>query len=549
MFYMIDTEELLDINFIKKKFVVFTAYGEALKKNLKPYTLDQVDQLQVEYDHTERLLGLIDQNRYSFIEIRDVLRHTKDLQGTINRLTDKEVLSVTEFFELKNLLYMVKKINTSQQNIDWTGLEDMYIDRLTHLESLLDPNQLGVNTFYIYDEYSPKLLDIRRERRTLEEKIARERKIRQASLQDALNIKIRPNGEITVSKEKKELIEKYDQHPELVYSSETYMNITFKIKGDDFVDQCLEAIETLKRDEDEEEYRVRTYLSECFNESVDQLQETLVALGRLDFSLGKAYFAKGISGVKPTLSEENVIEIQGAIHLKVQETLRKKEESFTPVTMTVKNGTTCITGANMGGKSVSLRTLGMTLAIAQLGLYVPAQSMTYCPKNFIFLSMGDAQSPDMGLSTFGAEMVNLKEVINIADHQGLILIDELARGTNPREGRAISKSVIEYLKDKSSISVITTHFDGLANDDDVLHLQVKGLANVCIDDMIFELSQDAEGIKTLHKYMDYQLREVNYTEKVPKDAINISILMGLNQEIIDKAKEYLGDSFEEDYCE
>lgn len=549
MFYMIDTEALLDVNFIKKKFVVFTSYGENLKKNLKPYTLDQTEELQWVYDQTEKLLGLIEKNRYSFIEIRDVLRHTKDLQGTINRLADKEVLSVTEFFELKNLLYMVKKINTSQQNIDWTGLETLYIERLTHLETLLDPNQLGVNTFYIYDEYSPKLLDIRRERRTLEEKIARDRKIKQASLQDELNVKIRPNGEITVSKEKKDLIEKYDQHPDLVYSSETYMNITFKIKGDETLDDSLELIETLKRDEDEEEYAVRMYLSESFNASVDQLQETLEGLGQLDFSLGKAYFAKGIGGVKPVLTQENVIDIKGAKHLKVEETLRKKEEAFTPVTMCVKNGTTCITGANMGGKSVSLRTLGMVLAIGQLGLYVPAESMTFRPKNFIFLSMGDAQSPDMGLSTFGAEMVNLKEVLNIANHEGLILIDELARGTNPREGRAISKAVIEFLKNKSSISVITTHFDGLANDDDVLHLQVKGLANVCVDDMIFELSQDAEGIKTLHKYMDYQLREVNYTEKVPKDAINISILMGLNQEIIDKAKEYLGDSFEEDYCE
>jgi len=541
MFYMMDAEKLLDVDFIKQKIVVFTAYGELRKKQMKPYLPDDISELKKEFDRIEKLMMLIEENRYSFIGIRDILRKVKDLKGSLQRIEEGEVIGVTELFELKNLLYLIKKINVEQQGMDWDGLDDIYLERIQTLEELMDPNDLGVNTFYIYDEYSPKLMEIRRTKRSLERKISEMRKVKLKRVQDELNVKVRPNGELTVSKERKDLIENFEQHQELVYSSETYMNITFKIKSDEEIDGALSEIENLKKHEEDEEYVIRTYLSRVFADNLKELSWEIEKIGNLDFLLGKAYFSKGIDGVKPVISEEDEIKLVNARHLKVEETLRQNDGTFTALTLDVKKGVTCITGANMGGKSVSLKTIGMNLIIAQFGLFVPAEYMAFYPKRFIFLSMGDAQSPDMGLSTFGAEMVNLKEAINIADHGGLLLIDELARGTNPREGRAISKAIINYLKAKDSITVITTHFDGLADDEEVLHLQVTGLADVDIEEMLFELSQDEEGIKTLHKYMDYTLKEVKHIEEVPKDAINISTLMGLNEEIIENAKKFLDE--------
>ncbi len=102
----------------------------------------------------------------------------------------------------------------------------------------------------------------------------------------------------------------------------------------------------------------------------------------------------------------------------------------------------------MGGKTVTLRLVGMLSAMAQMGLYVPAEAMEFSMRDFIFISMGDAQDADMGLSTFGAEIVKISDVVERADKDGLILIDELARGTNPKEGYAISKAIINYLKSK-----------------------------------------------------------------------------------------------------
>ena len=115
----------------------------------------------------------------------------------------------------------------------------------------------------------------------------------------------------------------------------------------------------------------------------------------------------------------------------------------------------------------------------------------------------------------------------MSDMQGIILIDELARGTNPREGFAISAGIINYLMKKPCITLITTHFDGLVKES-IKHLQVKGLRNV-----------DYEKVgspEIISEHMDYTLIEIKEEAKVPKDAINISRLIGIPEEILDEAE-------------
>jgi DNA mismatch repair ATPase MutS len=175
--------------------------------------------------------------------------------------------------------------------------------------------------------------------------------------------------------------------------------------------------------------------------------------------------------------------------------------------------------------------------MAQYGLFVPCEHFEFEPANFIFLSSQDAQSIDKGLSTFGAEMVNVSEVLKRED-RGLILIDELARGTNPKEGFALSKAIVNYLKKKESVSVITTHFDGLGDAEDVLHLQVRGLSDVNFEDLKINLEHNLE---KLHQLMDYRLRVVHSKESVPKDALKISKLMGVNETILEDAKSILNE--------
>jgi DNA mismatch repair ATPase MutS len=174
--------------------------------------------------------------------------------------------------------------------------------------------------------------------------------------------------------------------------------------------------------------------------------------------------------------------------------------------------------------------IGLLAAMAQHGFLVPADYMEVNMNEFIYISAGDEQSIDLGLSSFGAEIRSVKEALMKSEGKGLILIDELARGTNPHEGYAISKAIINYLSDKPCITVITTHFDGLVREG-IRHLQVKGLRNID-----FKKIKDPDAIS---EYIDYTLIEVECESKVPQDAINISRLMGIPEEILHEAEEIL----------
>lgn len=195
----------------------------------------------------------------------------------------------------------------------------------------------------------------------------------------------------------------------------------------------------------------------------------------------------------------------------------------------------------MGGKTVTLKMVGVLVWMAQMGLFVPADKMTISLRDFIFVSIGDEQDVDLGLSTFGAEIIKVSEAVELSKGTGLILIDELARGTNPKEGYAISKALINRLKTTHSTTLITTHFDGLADAEDVTHLQVCGLQNVDFQRLRSEIDNPSIGMDILHEHMDYRLKVIHSPEEVPKDAIRIARLMGLNIEILEDAQDILSE--------
>lgn len=544
MLFLQETYDRLDIDFILKRITVYTPYGEKLKKKIRPYKKAETDLLTQELNRIEEVVKLIGKYRYQFVELRNHFKKVKDLSGTLERLNQDAVLSVTELFELKVLTKAMAQINERLINIKWDVPKHVFVEKLEEVEHLLDPEKSGIVTFYLYDSYSEKLSNIRSEIKSYEQRVLLEKKNIRKELESKLGLRFRPTGEITLNKKNIEEIKMIEEVQELIYSSETYINITFKIKSTPSMDAIESRIEELKSQEEDEAYEVRKMLSKKLGEYTVSLEKNVDAIGNLDLLMAKGYYSIGINGVKPQLSTDGSLTIRNGRHIKVEHTLSKDNKKFTPISVDINKGVTCITGANMGGKTVSLRLIGMISAMAQMGLFVPADSMTFSMKDFIFISMGDAQDADMGLSTFGAEIVKISEVIGKASMEGLILIDELARGTNPKEGYAISKAIINNLKEKESVAVITTHFDGLADDEDVLHLQVCGLSNIDFNVLIEELKgNEDEGIRTLHKYMDYTLKEIHHPEEVPKDAINISRLMGLEESILEDAKKILETEF------
>lgn len=524
------TKSILELERVLADLHPVTPFGQKLKNELKPYSVTEKERLMEELDRVEVLKALVNTQKAVFIDIRTNMRQIKDIRKSVERCISGGVLNLVEFFELKNFIYLAKAIAEAQKNLQWAIPDKYRVEELSWAEDILDPEKTGIRTFYVYDCYSEVLADIRRQKSVYEQQLDSIKRQIIKRVEEEQNVSVRSNGEVTVSKRQPEIIERLAKCELLQLMSETYMNITYRVKPNEEMLQLMKNIEEFKAQEVLEENRILEELSGKLGGRGTEILRVMDAIGEFDLITAKAYQANTYNGVKPIVCDAVKCVIRNGRHPLVEMGLRKKGKSFTPVSVNLKEGVALITGANMGGKTVSLKMVGLLAAMAQYGLLVPADYMELSLNEFIIISAGDEQSIDLGLSTFGAEIRSIKEALSMSDRRGIILVDELARGTNPHEGYAISSAIIDYLMNKPSITVITTHFDGLARQG-IKHLQVRGLRNI-----------DFNSIKepdTIARYMDYTLIEIEGESKVPRDAINISRLMGLPEQILKTAEQIL----------
>jgi DNA mismatch repair ATPase MutS len=529
-FFLNKTKTHLDLPFILDKIKVHTPYGREMKKKMGVYRLKELKALNAHYDLLESLVEKVTQRPVLFKKIRQVFGHFKTLDLTLNRLKDKETLSITEVFELKSFVWHVHEILELLKDQETYGIEAMGA-----VFNILDPENLKMPSFYLYDAYSEALCHIRREIKVIERGITLEKQKQKKAVEEKYKIQIRSNLEFTVAKHETELCELLEEESRLNYISETWMHKTYKLRSDEGILAKEESLEFLKKQAMDEECEVLRALSHELSKHHIFFKGNMLAIGHLDLLLGQVYFIKAYHLSRPEISPVDRIFIKKGIHLKTEDVLKEEEKSFVPISLDLKPGVTCITGANMGGKTIGLKLVGQMVAMAQYGLFVPCEHFTFRPFNFAFIACEDGQTIDQGLSTFGAEMLEISKVLKEADKGGLILIDELARGTNPKEGFALSKAIINYLKDKSSLTLLTTHLDGLADDEAILHLQVKGLKKVNFEDLAIDWQ------KSLHQWMDYELIEVKTPQAVPKDALKIARMMGLETSILEDARRIVED--------
>lgn len=524
------TYNVLDIERVLNDLHPITPFGAKLKGLISPYGREDKNALLEELDRIEKIRELVDTQRAVFVEIRTYMRGIKDIRKSVERCMKGGVLNSVEFFEIKNLISIMHSISKSQSSLHWKTPEKYRVDILEEVERLLDPESCGLKTFYIYDCYSNELRDLRTARAKTEQSLEQIRQGKISEIEGETGLKLRSTGDITASRNQMDLIRKLMDYPKLQISSETYINVTFKVRPDENMVVLIKVIEDLKEKEALEEMKVLEDLSEKIASQGDSILRNIDAIGHFDLLIAKAYLAIAMNAVKPVISDNICCRIKMGRHPVVEAGLKKKGKAFTPISVNLVKGAAVITGANMGGKTVSLKLVGLLTAMLQYGLFVPAEYMEASLCDFIFISAGDEQSLDSGLSTFGAEMQGIKEMLDMSASQGLVLIDELARGTNPREGYAISYGIISYMMEKPCITLITTHFDGLVREG-VKHLQVKGLRNVDYDKL--------GNPEIISQFMDYTLIEIVGNTGVPKDAINISRLIGVPEDILKEAESIL----------
>ncbi|MBO5727532.1 MAG: hypothetical protein J6R39_02765, partial [Oscillospiraceae bacterium] len=232
------------------------------------------------------------------------------------------------------------------------------------------------------------------------------------------------------------------------------------------------------------------------------------------------------------------------VNPKVLDLLRDQKKTFTPVSIALDKGAAVITGANMGGKSVAMKTIALNVLLTHCGFFPFAAKASIPLFDSIHIISEDQESVDRGLSSFGGEMVRFNQMIRQMQGQfPLILLDEFARGTNPDEGAAIVQAVTKYLNRQNAVSVLATHYDGVARWGKA-HYQVIGLKQLDLDALRKELagcSGDA-GVELISRHMNYGLYRVEDAQDCPRDAVNIYRLLDMKDEILQGIDEILSNN-------
>ena len=556
-----------------------TPFGKKQLKEVRPYYPGEEAELRDELDRVEQMIAFVKQNQILTDKIQEVFMEVKDATLTIER-SGAVTLSTVELFEIKSLLLQMRQLRklTMEHEIgDYQGAhcccaaepsadsaasevraENMPAARaegeaavdtvpqeyfLADTEDLLDeldPRRDRMNTFYIYNEFSPKLDAYRTKKKEYEQQIRREQKQAREELRKKYGVQLTPKFDIVVAKSHPDF-EMIQSLEELEMTDQDYMSVTLQLKPTEKIYEFVQAAEELNAEIEQEEERVREMLSRKIAEKEAVLLENCEKMGALDLALARAIYAMKHDLTKPEITEEHVIAFEDGRNLQVEDIIREKGKTFCPISLSLADGVTMITGANMGGKTISLKLAGQIPILAQYGFFVPAKHAKIGLSNYMQILIGDSQSVERGLSSFGSEMEELKEILDKGQERSLILIDEIASGTNPTEGTALTKSLVDYLIEKPYISLITTHFESVTERKDIVNMQVRGLAdcNFTLLNREIQHANRRDRINIISKYMDYRLYRVDSEAQVPKEALSIAAMLGINKEIIEGAKKYM----------
>lgn len=520
-------------------------YGKKRVKEIRPFAPGEEALLGEELDRQEAAMALVRDRGRTVELVQEILLQMKDASFTIER-TKANVLSMVELFELKTLLLQMQGIRDLLATIPGVP-EDFVPADASEAIDILDPDRERMNTFYLYDSFSPRLAEIRAEKRRIEKEVRREQKERKQEVETRYGIAMTPKFEYLVSKSDRAALEAASAMPELALQEEDYMTATFRLRGTPAVHELCRSMDGLTEAMEEEELQVRETLSRRLSDHREMLLSNGRRIGELDFNLAKGQHALQNRCVRPAIVQEHILSVRDGRQLVVEEILEKKGKAYCPVTLTLRDGVACITGANMGGKTVTLKMVGQCAMLAQHGFFVPCAEASIGLSSYIHILIGDSQNVQRGLSSFGSEMEELKDILEHSRDRTLLLIDEIANGTNPIEGLALTRSIVHYLSKRPYITLITTHYDNVATEDNSRNLQVRGLAGANFDNLAREIryANRRERIEIIGKYMDYRLYEVEGDREIPKDALNIAKMLGIGNEIIEQAKLYMEERRDE----
>ena len=449
------------------------------------YSPGRREALERELDNVSLLKDELERDGGAVSDLRHGLSALKDLSGTLSA-ADERPLSEVELYELSALCLRLRALIPRAEALP--GYERLDGIRFLPVDAplaVLDPSGSGRLSFYVEDARTPALFS------------ARERKREAERLLRA---------------------------------------------GDGERSSLLARRQDAVRAEEDALAEIYAEMSEALRPHLPALRADVEAAGRLDAAISKALLAHRFGCCRPAVGGDT-LRMTDAVHPQIAAALSERGRRFTPITVELRRGVTVLTGANMGGKSVAMKTVVLNAALALGGCFVfcaEAQVPLFDRLELINRDFSDARE---GLSSFGGEILRFNaaaEHLRAGDFS-FIAMDEFARGTNAREGAAIARGAVKYLARQNAVTLLATHYDGTA-EYAVRHYQVKGLRR--LDGAAEPSGTATDRLRAIETAMDYGLIPVERGAECPQDALRICRLLGLEPEILDAIEEEDGDAAE-----
>jgi DNA mismatch repair protein MutS2 len=507
--------EILEFDRVKAQIAPFlaTSQGQTELLNL-PISSDRKKILFL-LDELTEFAAVVSENQ------NPQLLHTQDLTEVLKRLELGATLSGPEFLAIKKILSAATRLRQyfdSVQNIDFPVLA-LTVNKLTDLGPLSKILSVFDEAGVLMDNASPVLSDLRRGIKRDQEQI---RKI----MQDLLSKRSADLTEnlITIRNERTVLPVRADSKSKIhgVVHDISSSGQTLYIEPATVVERN-NALNQKRIEEKNEIARIYAELSEKLTIFVPEIRQSTWVVGRIDLIRAKNEFLKRHHATIPEISTDKKIELFSAVHpLLEAKTAVKNDVLFDDSLNTI-----VITGPNTGGKTITIKTVGLLTLMAQAGLPITAAAgSSVAIFDEIYADIGDEQSIEQSLSTFSSHMTNLVRILGAANSDSLVLVDELGAGTDPKEGAALAEAILEELRKRRVKSLATTHYP---------ELKAYGL--------------ETEGVSNASMEFDIERMRPTYRLRLGlpgrSNAIEISLRLGLPEQVAMAAKAEL-DNDEQD---
>ncbi len=471
-----------------------------------------------DFDTVERELKLTAEAETLFYKTgRSPVDDFPDMRHCLERMHAALFLSTGELLGIASCLkaariakdILAKEVGEESYLYNLAGL------LITHRSAEEEINRCVINEDEIFDGASPALARIRRAMRLANEKVREKLNsmIRSTAYQKYLQepiITIR-NGRFVIPVKQ----EYRQQVPGLIHDQSS-SGATLFIEPSAVVELGNEYKKLLAEEADEIE-RILTELTAMLAPYADEIREDLNIMGQIDLVFAKAKLSRELNAVMPRLNRNNYVRIVRGRHPLIP------ADRVVPIDIWIGRDyrSLVITGPNTGGKTVTLKIVGLFALMVQSGIFVPANEGSEFPVfEHIYADIGDEQSIEQSLSTFSSHMKNIVGILDKADENSLVLLDELGAGTDPIEGAALAMSILEELNDRHCICVSTTHYSEIK----AFAMTHEGMENASMEFDIDRLCP------TYRLYIGIPGKS---------NAFEISSRLGLPNSIIDKAKGFL----------